>query len=108
MTPSALESALEQLRNYESERWVTLRESEAAALLARLDALEWQPIETAPKDGTPMLVCSRAGHVGRATFNEAEGCFMDEHTEFIEKRWLSAWMPLPPAYRAPQPAGGGE
>lgn len=40
VTPSALESALEQLRNYESERWVTLRESEAAALLARLEAAD--------------------------------------------------------------------
>ena len=57
---------------------------------------EWKPINSAPKDGTPMFVHSRNGWIGRVQFNEAEGCFMDEHTEFVEARWLTHWMPLPP------------
>jgi hypothetical protein len=102
----ALESALAKLRANTGEFKPRLLRDEAAALLAKIEAadrLEWQPIETAPKDGTPMLVCSHAGHVGRATYDAEERCFQDEHTEFIETRWLSAWMPLPPAYRNPQP-----
>lgn len=109
---AALESALAKLRTQAAApNWPVpahITSQEAAALLARLEALEWRPIETAPKDGSPMLVCSRAGHVGRATYDAEEGCFQDEHTEFIETHWLSAWMPLPPAYRNPQPAAEGE
>jgi hypothetical protein len=63
--------------------------------------VNWLPIDTAPKDGTPMLVYSKKGWIGRVKWSLQEGdCFEDEHTEYVMSEWLSHWMPLP---AAPQP-----
>ncbi len=62
---------------------------------------EWRGIETAPKDGTRILVClRRGGYVGIYSWDEGlhwiddEGKFLVIDPEF--------WMPLP---AAPRPAG---
>lgn len=112
MTTPALESALEQLRNYESERWVTLRESEAAALLARLEALEWRPIETAPKDGAEFQAWL-GWWEPRCRFNDDGAFQVWRRVDYDEDGWdviearPTHWLPEPtepPAYRNPQPA----
>lgn len=64
-------------------------------ILAELDRMAWRPIESAPKDGSPMLVFSTGKHIGRATWNSEELMFEDEHHEFIDQRWLTHWIPLP-------------
>lgn len=111
MSETSVESALARLRARTADSsphigYASISHEEAAALLARLDALGWQPIETAPKDGAWFLVWR--AHATRpmivrwdATYDAAENEF-GEHVYHLER-----WMPLP-AYRAPQPAGGGE
>ena len=68
---------------------------------------EWQPIETAPKDGTeillkiPQLWEEPQGRIGSGDYFSA--CWYDESSEFWVNRlggWISLyrpthWMPLP-------------
>lgn len=72
-------------------------------------APDWQPIETAPKDGTPVLTC-RAGflpalshwgsYAGKDRWGTDPETFMEE--DHFMDYWLSCdyapthWMPLPP------------
>jgi hypothetical protein len=114
MTTSAVpsvESALAKLRARTADSsphigYASISHEEAAALLARLDALEWQPIETAPKDGAWFLAWR--AHETRprivrwdATYDAAESEF-GEHVYHLER-----WMPLP-AYRNPVPTAEEE
>jgi hypothetical protein len=65
--------------------------------------MDWQPIETAPKDGTRvMLTC--AGYVGRTGPFSPPDCandavhlarFLDYWEPFIPNDWTH-WLPLPP------------
>jgi hypothetical protein len=63
--------------------------------------MEWQPIETAPKDGTRVLVCdtgidrwvcsARAVSVGA---DSHEVVWLDDADSFIDEQ-PTHWMPLP-------------
>lgn len=78
--------------------------------------MEWQPIETAPKDGTPILAWngfsqqvieySESSVFGRRkwVFGECEGSY-NARQEFDDP---THWMPLPEPPNAPlhRPAGG--
>jgi hypothetical protein len=68
-----------------------------AALPDATPPAQWQPIETAPKDGTEILVF---GESGVATDSWSPGCYVSE-TEDAEAGWSmlghTHWMPLPPA-----------
>lgn len=73
-----------------------------------MDNDEWQPIETAPKDGTPILVFGKpqkhpnleSWYDGSAIFT-AEWDAIDESFCILGGDWLgpfidpSHWMPLP-------------
>ncbi len=62
---------------------------------------EWQPIATAPKDGTDVLVWHRAGGSAViARFSEPYGCWVTAGAEEFALQDVTHWMPLPP------PAGG--
>lgn len=82
--------------------------------------MDWQPIETAPKDGRPILaastnhdacevVCWQDGEDSGATDPDAvcEG-WVNSGTNkdrfYANPRWFTHWMPLPPP---PHDAGGG-
>lgn len=78
----------------------------ARALMAERKADKWQPIETAPKDGTPMLLIV-AGYepaVGRFLPGRNAWSYLDqEEIEVFEGagvtfgEWQPThWMPLPP------------
>lgn len=58
------------------------------------EADRWQPIETAPKDGTHFLVLIE-GQPYEARFNERGRCVRFIHTNFEDKP--SHWAPLPAA-----------
>lgn len=91
-------------RNHAVERQAVL-ETQLAEAAQRT---QWQPIETAPKDGTAILIA--VGHlVGEARFVEDEGSELgwwwanegpgDYHADKIELRQgqPTHWMPLPAA-----------
>lgn len=55
---------------------------------------EWQPIETAPKDGTPIIAYPHTdgGGVGLAIWsNMTTGQWRSEY----DREWPTHWMPLP-------------
>lgn len=70
---------------------------------------EWQPIETAPKDGTPILCgrfVPRDRHNGRVRVDwwrsYEEGCGFVGFGEFNQHYWPAThWMPLPDPPEAP-------
>lgn len=74
------------------------------ALLRERGALvEWRPIESAPKDGTPVLVWVAAAHgldpfITRCAWHDDAGWCADELRE------VTHWMPLP---AAPSGIAGG-
>lgn len=65
--------------------------------------MEWQPIETAPKDGTPILVC-RVGYQAQQvaavywdwTFSRRYPWQFLTIADGHAKGWPTHWMPLPP------------
>jgi hypothetical protein len=62
---------------------------------------EWQPIETAPKDGTPVLAFIGDGD-GAAVLGWSAGCREWQDYNGSSPRYdPTHWMPLPP----PPPAG---
>jgi hypothetical protein len=70
------------------------------------DVREWQPIATAPKDGTNILVCREMEDrsVGEAFFWEGAWRTWDgenhTRTSWIEG-YLTHWRPMPGAFPAP-------
>ena len=58
--------------------------------------MNWQPIETAPKDGTHFLVSDDEGFMGVAMWEDYETldfvCCYDEGWLKRDAKW---WMPLP-------------
>lgn len=57
----------------------------------------WQPIETAPKDGTYVL-CGAPGSTATVYF--WNGAAWDDGDFFSNETWPTHWMPLP---SAPEP-----
>ncbi|WP_028354792.1 hypothetical protein [Bordetella petrii] len=74
--------------------------AENDALRAELQARQWQPIETAPKDST---VWAYNGEQGRMRWIEGEGyalwAWEDELLSDVDPMPIqpTSWMPLPPA-----------
>lgn len=69
--------------------------------VARADAIlaltDWQPIETAPRDGTRILVAAD-DYVGMARFESdrlPEYCWVDEEGSGAGSNSVTHWMPLP-------------
>ena len=78
---------------------------------------QWQPIETAPKDGTNILLVNRAGNVATGLWQgngEYEGWWLRggnrPNTFFNHHYGPSYWMPLPepPTEAIREEKGGGD
>ena len=82
----------EQLTPYEQERWMIL----ARAAIAAMPPQGWQPIETAPKDGTEILI---GEHVPSATYNGGwffRVVYWNKNANDWSWPWNpTVWMPLP-------------
>lgn len=80
-------------------------EAEVRALRAELRA-GWQPIETAPEDGTIILAYRAANPVAVHTFifwdcHEEQWCGRGANDELLLVKYQPThWMPLPPAPEA--------
>ena len=72
--------------------WILIRE--IARLREKL--VEWQPIETAPKDGKEFLVCNtRQGNVKQlVSWNKVHGFWQSKGKADVSFQWTH-WMPLP-------------
>lgn len=53
---------------------------------------EWQPIETAPKDGTPILVCDKGPYAYVAEWFQHSRTWIGADKMYWEP---THWMPLP-------------
>ena len=75
------------------EAAATIRE--LADRIKELEAkLEWQPIETAPKDGTPILLLIKSPRNAiQASFSGS--CWVDCWCAFVDPYEPTHWMPLP-------------
>ena len=59
---------------------------------------EWQPIDTAPTDGTNVIVCTPEGIVGEAKHHEDHGWWwagFDPTDYYDGQTFPSLWQPLP-------------
>lgn len=56
---------------------------------------EWRPIETAPKDGTPVIICTSGGKVFRARWFGGAVWSVDGYSVGFETSDVTHWMPLP-------------
>ena len=54
--------------------------------------MDWQPIETAPKDGTRVIVLEGDGDVSLADFYDGRWFYSVAHDEMFDP---THWMPLP-------------
>ena len=62
---------------------------------------QWQPMDTAPRDGTKVVIANYAGGVDCMRWyidDDGDACWMDGRNEYYcdEKRAIG-WMPLPPS-----------
>lgn len=112
VTPSTLESALAKLRKIAEDKHGAVMggivsPADARALLARLDALEWQPIETVPKDGREFQAWlwnepARTGWWGPRCRYSPDGAFQvwqrvdydDDGWDVVEET-PTHWLPQP-------------
>lgn len=58
---------------------------------------QWQPIATAPKDGTRFLALMAIGDVEIVKYDEEGGWWLNAYAPpMILESWMTHWMPLPP------------
>jgi hypothetical protein len=94
--------------SYEGNYVEDLAEDIAQALLAERQSDRWLPIETAPKDGSDIIVYNPSGEgiVGEAYYSNDNGrggwwwagTYEGEHMEepmHIRNAWPTHWQPLP-------------
>ena len=92
LLPSALRIIGQRLESDDMVETTVLNQAadEIESLRARL---EWQPIETAPKDGTPLLIAFRNKEVAIAPWSKSGPM---EVTPQFDLGWMAThWMPLP-------------
>lgn len=79
-------------RNKTMHKWIK-RARKAESELAALKAREWQPIGTAPRDGTPVDLWHKAGFRQTETWWDADDeCWSSANDDSD----FTHWMPLPP------------
>lgn len=90
------QSGVDEFDALDEHQQQTLRENAAAVLRAGAD---WQPIETAPKDGSWIAVTSTHNQYYRAALQWEYDTWTDvneaDHAGFMADA-ATHWMPLPP------------
>lgn len=78
---------------------VVLHKDAIKSALEKAQKYQWQPIETAPKDGTviPIRLCSRKNypHEWHKAYFAANGEWYVHEIGYLTEDYLSNWMPLP-------------
>ena len=75
------------------------------AISAALDACDespWRSMESAPKDGTPIIVRTRFGYTGFSKYDGRDWVALEERATYYTEDALDGWMPKPEI--APLPA----
>ena len=70
--------------------------------------MEWQPIETAPKDGKRFLAVDQDGAIGVVWWNPKEQMLEDLQCLIDDDGMVTHWMPLPAAPNAKVSEGENE
>ena len=89
-------SAVQFMGDKNYKLWADERDARIAAESSLHRVSAWQPIETAPSDGTPILAYSTEGVVYVAWLTSSGWCFFQN---FKNDRWCfdpTHWMKLPP------------
>ena len=61
----------------------------------------WRPIETAPKNGAPILLHDRVVGLLTGWWDGTAWCHSWDNETIANQEWITHWLPLPP------PPGGG-
>jgi hypothetical protein len=97
------EQFVEQLVEIAVCDWMQEQFNEFFAIARRGAAMQWRPIETAPRDGTEFLAYRPDAGVFTASYDDEQECwFANYGFEDIVDDLPTHWMPLPP----PPPALG--
>lgn len=94
MTAPHVETLDEILAEYEGSGFSAEKAALRAAIALMRGREGWRPIETAPRDGTWVLVWDRYLGVRLAKYEEPEGLFGDALSWFLHP---THWQPLPAA-----------
>lgn len=97
--------AVERLREASKFEWPIVDPDDIAALLSYVEGMKWRPIESAPKDGTRLMLAKIVGHPANPTalWWACAGLWSDRWNNWndgVEPCGLAGpthWMPLPPA-----------
>ena len=104
INPTAFEDTSEHVKRVSEIAWAN---GHYMATVTNLKSQQWQPIETAPKDGYNVLLCDVRGriHIGsfRTDLNDEDGeplWLANDHNDYscgLASTPISAthWMPLP-------------
>lgn len=80
--------------------------SKALQIIDEMFLSDWEPMDTAPKDGRGVIIATEAGGVGEAQFEEGTGWFWaGSHSTDAQDGQIYdpiAWMPMPPHPSAPR------
>ena len=98
----AIDVAQDRIRSASTISGLEALHSAIDAALAACDESPWRSMDSAPKDGTPIIVRTRFGYTGFSKYDGSDWVALEERATYYTEGALDGWMPKPEI--APLPA----